>query len=367
MSRSVAVVERAALAHNVRCVRAAVGARPHLCAVVKANGYGHGAVEVARVALDAGASWLGVAHPAEGAVLREAGIDAPVLLLSEPVDDDEVAAVAANGLRCAVYSAEVIDALAGTGARLSVHLKVDTGMRRVGAAPHDVVSLARLVECSPTLELEGLWTHCAVADEPGNAFTAVQLERFAGVVDDLARHGIEVPIRHAANSATCLTQPQEAFELVRPGIALYGVAPAPALDGRVDLRPALTWRSKVSWVKRVAAGEGVSYGHHRRTAHDTVVATVPVGYADGLPRRWALAGGVALIGGRRCPILGVVTMDQVMVDCGPDADVARGDEVVFVGAQGAERIGAGEPAAAIGSIAYELLTGIGPRVARQYV
>lgn len=365
MSRSVAEVDRAAIAHNVAALRSFVPDGTRLCAVVKADGYGHGAVTAAAAALGAGASWLAVAHAAEGAALRRAGIDAPILLLSEPVDADEVASVVANELRATVYSAEAVDALAATGARISVHLKLDTGMRRVGAAPDDAPALARRIGFARTLELEGVCTHCAVADEPDNAFTGEQLARFADAVELLRRHGFEAPIRHAANSATVLCRPDGCHELVRPGIALYGVAPAPALEGRAELRPALRWRSRVALVKRVRAGEGISYGHHHRFTADSVVATVPVGYADGLPRRWGLTGGVVLIGGRRRPIVGAVTMDQVMVDCGPDGDgVCRGDEAVLLGAQGDERISADEIGAAVGTIGYEILTGIGPRVER---
>ncbi len=218
---------------------------------------------------------------------------------------------------------------------------------------------------APTLELEGICTHCAVADEPDNPFTARQLERFAAAVDALARAGVRAPLRHTANSATVLTRPDAAYELVRPGIALYGVPPSPALAGAVPLRPALRWRSAVSHVKRLRAGEGISYGHHHRAPADTVVATVPVGYADGLPRRWGLTGGVVLIGGRRRAILGVVTMDQLMVDCGPDGGgVARGDEVVLIGEQGDDRIAAEELAAAVGTIGYEVLTAVGRRSSR---
>ncbi len=369
VSRSTADISTAAIAHNVAQLQAAAPAAAALCAVVKADGYGHGAEIVGRAALAAGASWLAVAHAAEGAALREAGIDAPILLLSEPVDDAEVDLIVANDLRATVYSDAAIDALAARRHRLPVHLKVDTGMRRVGARPDELVALAARIGRATALELEGLCTHCAVADEPDNAFTELQLARFADAHAMLLRQGIEVPLRHAANSATVLTHPHGCFELIRPGIALYGVAPAPALEGRLDLRPALRWHSAVSHVKRVAAGEGVSYGHHHRTGADTLVATVPVGYADGLPRRWALTGGAVLIGGRRRPVLGVITMDQLLVDCGsgePDgSEVARGDEVVLIGGQGGARVTADEIASATGTIAYEILTGIGPRVARQ--
>lgn len=366
MSRSVAEIDLGAIAHNVAELRHCVGPGPKLCAVVKAGGYGHGAVEVARAALDAGAAWLAVAQGTEGAELRRAGIDAPILLLSEPIDAEEIAQVVANELRVAVYQASTIEALAATGARLALHLKVDTGMRRVGASPDELIGLARRIEAAPQLALEGVWTHCAVADEPDNAFTGTQLARFVDATERLAGAGIEIPMRHAANSATCMTRPEGCFDLVRPGIALYGVDPAPALRGRLDLRPALRWSSRISLVKRVAAGEGVSYGHHHRLAAASVVATVPVGYADGLVRRWSLRGGTALIGGRRRPLIGAVTMDQVLVDCGPEGDVEVGDEVVFIGRQGDEVIGVEELGAATDTIGYEILTRIGPRVARRY-
>lgn len=371
MSRSWVEVDRAALAHNVARL-GALAPQAALCAVVKADGYGHGAVEVARVALAAGAGWLAVAHAAEAAQLRAAGVDAPILLLSEPVDDEELALVIANELRVTVYSDAVIEALAASGATLGLHLKVDTGMRRVGAAPADLPALARRIEGAPRLTLEGLWTHCAVADEPDNPYTGLQLERFDDAVARLRADGIEAPLRHAANSAALLTRPDAHHQLVRPGIALYGVAPSAALAGWGELRPALRWCSTVSHTKVVPAGEAVSYGHHRRTVVDTVVATVPVGYADGLPRRWGLTGGAVLIGGRRRPILGVVTMDQVMVDCGPatvgaSPAVGRGDEVVLIGRQGDAVITADDIAEATDTIAYEILTGIGRRVARHYV
>ncbi len=370
MTRSWVVIDHEALRHNVAVIGRAVGAGPVLCAVVKADGYGHGAVEVARTVLDAGASGLAVAHAHEGAALRMAGIAAPVLLLSEPVDAAELRAVVEHRLQSAVYSEAGVDALAATGAELDVHLKVDTGMRRVGAEPADAVALAERIARSPNLRLLGLWTHCAVADEPDNAFTVVQLGRFAEVADRLRRAGFEVPVLHVGNSAALFAHPGSHQDMVRPGIALYGVAPAPALAshaGVAELRPVLSWYAPVTMVKRVPAGEGVSYGHHRRTDRDTVVATVPVGYADGLPRRWGLRGGAVLVGGRRCPILGVVTMDQVMIDCGPDASVARGDEAVLIGRQGAVEITAVEVAMATDTIAYEILTRIGPRVLRRHV
>jgi alanine racemase len=379
VSRAIAEVDLDAIAANVAALRRRIG--PGLfCAVVKANAYGHGAVAVAGAALAAGADWLAVAHAEEGAELRRAGIEAPVLLLSEPLAD-EVATVAEADLRVTAYSRAGIDRLAATGAPLRVHLKVDTGMHRVGAGPAEVVALARRLAGCSRLTLEALWTHCAVADEPANAFTGEQLGRLDEVWAALDAEGLRPPLRHAANSAAAIAHPASRYDLVRVGIALYGVPPSPALGGLVDLRPALTLRSEVSHVKRVTAGEAISYGHHHRFGADTVVATVPVGYADGVPRRWGLVGGRVLIGGVARPIVGVVTMDQLMVDCGPaspigvsavepgtiDAGTVEvGDEVVLIGRQGDAVLTAEDLAGPLGTIGYEILTGIGPRVRRVY-
>jgi alanine racemase len=239
-------------------------------------------------------------------------------------------------------------------------------MNRVGARPGDALRLAKDIAHRPELDLEAVFTHCAVADEPGNDFTEVQLDRFEAVVDELEAAGLRPRMLHAANSAATLDHPRARYDLVRAGIAVYGIAPAPALAARLDLRPALSLKAEVSMVKRVGAGEGVSYGLRHRFATDAVVATVPIGYADGVPRRLGLAGADVLIGGRRRPMVGVVTMDQLMVDCGDDDSVAVGDEVVLLGAQGGERIPAEEWAEHLGTIAYEVVCGIGPRVPRLY-
>ena len=214
------------------------------------------------------------------------------------------------------------------------------------------------------LELEALWTHCAVADEPDRTFTGEQLDRFDAVVAELARAGIEVPLTHAANSAAAITHPAARRSLVRCGIAVYGVDPSPELAGALPLRPALRLRSEVSFVKRVAAGEGISYGLHHTFDRATTVATVPIGYADGVRRRLGLLHQEVLVGGVRRPIVGVVTMDQLMVDCGDDP-VAVGDEVVLLGRQGDEEVRATEWAAALDTIGYEITCGIGPRVPRR--
>lgn len=334
-----------------------------VCAVVKAGGYGHGAVEVARAALDAGATWLAVAIPAEGVELRQAGIDAPILLLAEFHDCE---ATIRHGLAPTVYSERGIARLAAEAraqgvAGIRVHLKVDTGMHRIGAKPGDAVARAEAVLAAPELELEAVWTHCPVADEPGHPFTQGQAARFAAVLEELRAAGIEPPMVHAANSAATLAHPDLHHDLVRPGIAVYGLDPSPAVSGN-GLRPALSIKARVTHVQVVPGGEAVSYGLRRPMPRDTVVATVPLGYADGVPRGLSDEGAV-LIGGRRRRIAGTVTMDQLMVECGHD-QVAVGDEVVLLGRQGDEEITAQEWADILGTIVYEVTCGISLRVPR---
>ena len=358
-----AEVDLGAVAHNVALL-VEHAAPSEVWAVVKADGYGHGAAPVARAALDAGAGGLAVALVEEAVVLRDAGIDAPLLLLSE-ARPDEFLEVAALDLRAALYTPEGIAAAAAVGRPLRVHLKVDTGMHRVGAQPEDLVALAQAIVAAPTLELEGVWTHCAVADEPDRAVTAEQLARFDDALASLAAEGIEPAVTHAANSAGAIAHPAARRSFVRAGIAVYGIDPSPQLAGALPLRPALRLRSEVTLVKRVAAGEGISYGHHHTFQRDETVATVPVGYADGVRRRLGLLGQEVLIRGRRYPIVGVVTMDQLMVGCGDDA-IEVGDEVVLLGLQGDEEVTAAEWAEALGTIGYEITCAIGPRVPRHW-
>lgn len=361
-------VDLGAVAHNVAALRACV-APAGVCAVVKADGYGHGAVPVARAAIDAGASMLGVALVEEGAKLREAGLEASILLLSEP-PAEEMGDVVAFGLTPTVYTDQGIEAAeraaATAGRSLGVHLKVDTGMHRVGAAPEDALRLARAVVDAPHLELDGLFTHFAVADEPQNPLTAEQQRRFDEVRDRLAAEGIEAGTVHAANSAGAITRPEAHYDLVRSGISVYGLDPAPEVGNPLGLRAALSLTARVSHVKRVAAGEALSYGQRYRLAVDSQVATVPLGYADGVRRSLSERGGEVLIRGRRRPIAGTVTMDQVLVDCGPEGDVECGDEVVLLGAQGDDEVTAEEWAERLDTITYEIVCGFGARLPRTY-
>lgn len=365
-----AEVDLGAIAANVAALAAHV-APARLCAVVKADGYGHGAVEAALAALEGGADVLAVALVAEGAELRAAGIGARILVLSQ-ASCDELDELVAHDLDATVYTDEGVRDLAAAAMAagriddpVRVHLKVDTGMHRVGAQPADAAALAKSIDAEPALALASVFTHCAVADEPDNPFTAVQLERFDAVLAELAAAEIEVPSQHAANTAAAIDHPAARRDLVRVGIGLYGIDPSPALAGRVALVPAMSLHARVSHVKRVAAGEGISYGLRYRPEVETTIATVPLGYADGLPRRLGELGGEVLVGGRSCPIAGSVTMDQILVDCG-DAPVEVGDEVVLIGRQGDLEVRAADWAERLGTIAYEVVCGVSPRVPRRY-
>lgn len=338
-----------------------------LCAVVKADAYGHGAIPVARTAVESGASTLAVALVDEGRQLREAGIDAPILILSEP-RPFEFAEVVELQLIPTVYQGEGLAAAAAAAAQqqLPVHLKVDTGMTRVGAPPAEVMMLADAIAERDTLELAGVWTHCAVADEPENPFTAYQIEQFNHLLSRLRLAGHHDFSRHLANSAVAMAHPEGRFDLVRCGIAIYGIPPSPAMADCQPLQPAMTLRTEVSMVKTIAAGTPVSYGHRYTAPADTQLATIPIGYADGWTRRLGVCGGEVLIGGRRCPIAGVVTMDQTMVDCGLDHPVATGDEVILLGRQGNEEITASDIAERLDTVAYEIVCNLGRRVSLRY-
>jgi alanine racemase len=360
---TVVEVDLDAVRHNVRVLKPPVA---ELLAVVKGDGYGHGEVPVARAALEAGASRLGVALVEEGLQLRDNGISAPIQVLSEFPPGSEREALAA-GLTPSVYTPEGLAGLAEAAEALDrpvgVHLKLDTGMHRVGLwPPAEAPAFARKILRSGLL-LEGLWTHFAAAEDDREA-TRAQLRLLLDARDALARGGFEPALVHAANSAATIGLPETHLDLVRPGVALYGLDPGNGLGPGAGLRPALTWRSSVSMVKRLPAGERVSYGWRYELERDATVATVPVGYEDGYRRE---LGGHAdvLIGGRRRRVAGVVTMDQLVVDCG-DADVAPGDEVVLVGGQGDERITAEELAGHTRTIGYEVVTSIGARVPREY-
>jgi alanine racemase len=377
-----AEIDVGAVRHNAGLLRK-IAAPAALCAVVKADAYGHGAVAVARAALDGGATWLAVATPDEGVELRDGGVLAPVLVLSEP-PAEAMADVVAHGLTPAVYSRPGVSALAeasaGAGTVTDVHVKVDTGMHRVGAGRDDLLGIVAAVAGAPSLRFAALWTHFPVADgvdREDRTFTEAQIAALGEARDALVSAGYPPPLLHAANSAGALAYPGSRLDVVRCGIALYGVCPFPVLDavaagvvaatGADGLRPVLSLRSKVTLVRRLDAGERPSYGRLHALGERSTVATVPLGYADGIPRRYFTRGGTVLVGGRRRPLAGMVTMDQIVVECGSAEDNAVGDDVVLIGGQGAESLTAAEWADVLGTIAHEVFCGIGPRVPRVVV
>jgi alanine racemase len=354
-------VDLDAVRHNVRVLTPPTAA---LMAVVKANGYGHGDVEVARAAVEAGAAWLGVALAEEGLRLREADIEAPILVLSELPPGAEAGALAAD-LTPTLYTAEGLARLAeaAAGRSVGVHVKVDTGMHRVGVYPPEGTAAFLDRVAAAGLRLEGLFTHFATAGEDA-LMVDEQLALFLKIVEDVRAAGHTPPLLHAANTAGTILHPDAHLDLVRAGIGIYGLLPEPGVGQDLSLRPALTWRSAVSMVKRLPAGERTSYGQRYRLERDAWVATVPVGYADGYPRLLSSRADV-LIGGRRCRVAGNVTMDQLIVDCG-EMEPAPGQEVVLLGRQDGEEVSAEELAGLADSIAYEIVTGIGERVPREY-
>lgn len=369
LATTVATTRLDHIAANLAGVRARVGERLVLAAV-KGNAYGHGAVEVARlIEATASADWLGVATADEAVALREAGVRLPVLKLSHALDDAQVAACVERDVDLTVVDAAGIDraarVAAGLGRVASVHLKVDTGMRRIGCEPGDAPALARRADAAG-LRLRGLFSHLPVSDtEAGRAFTDTQIARFAAVADAVTAARGRVEIVHLANSGAVLMHPGAWFDLVRPGIMIYGSTPDPTTPQTVPLLPALEWTTRVSFVKRVTAGETVGYGRTWAPARDTIIATIPVGYGDGFSRLLSSRGRV-LIGGVSFPIVGRICMDQTMIDVGPDAAVAVGDTVTLVGRQGAEQITVAEIAALMGTIPYEVTCLITGRVGRAF-
>lgn len=375
-------IDLQAIGHNVAQARAlAPGAQ--VLVAVKANAYGHGAVEVARqLAADSLADWFGVATVPEGIELRTAGITQPILKFSPALGVDELGAALANRISLTVHDPDTIDAAAAVAQqasrRLGVHLAIDTGMRRIGCEPAAAVELAERIAGRPMLGFEGIFTHLPISDSPaGDEFTSDQLGRFLAVVDQIQQQriadGLEpVPLVHAANSGAVLTHELGGTNMVRPGIMAYGYYPdANATPRTVELRQAVRWKSVVSHVKRIRQGETVGYGRSWTAPTDRWIATVPIGYADGYSRMNSNRGRM-LVGGRSFPIAGRVCMDQTMLDLGPVIDDAPapakvGDEVVVLGAQGAEFISTDELAAVAGTISYEVTCLITPRVTRSYL
>jgi alanine racemase len=335
-------------------------------AVVKANGYGHGAIPVAEAALRGGAAWCGVARAEEAIELRRGGLGCPILLLGR-AQAEALPELIAAGVSLTVWSREQVDEIAATarglGRRARLHLKVDTGMSRLGLAPAETLELARAVAATGGVTQEGVFTHFACADDPNSAVTGDQERQLRELAAAMTAAGLRPGLMHAANSAATLTRPSSRLDLVRVGIALYGLEPAPTCSLPSDLRPALGWRSVLTQVKSLPPGRGVSYSHAYTTSGRERIGTVAVGYGDGLRR---IDGNVVLVGGRRVPVVGRVCMDQVLVRLDEVPKAREGDEVVLIGSQAAERLRAEELAQIWGTISYEVVCGITARVPRIY-
>lgn len=367
-------VDLEAIRHNLRGIRAAVGPDRKVLMAVKANAYGHGAVPVSRAVQGSGlVDWFGVATVPEGLELRRGGIDAPILKLSHAFDEELDAALTAE-LTLTVVSEHTVRMAEAAAARVGggpapVHLKVETGMGRIGVAPAQAPGVADFIErrC-PHLRLQGVFTHFPASDTPEqNDFTTAQIALFDAVVQQI-QEAISRPIElvHAANSGGLLAHPSSWHTMVRPGIMTYGYYPDEATPRTIDLRPALTWATRVSFLKRVQAGDSVGYGRTWAPSHPTWIATMPVGYADGYDRHLSNRGTV-LIGGRAYPVVGRVCMDQAMVDVGPDPHVQVGDEVILLGRSGAQSYTAHDMALALETISYEITCSLAPRVRRLYI
>lgn len=334
-------------------------------AVVKADGYGHGAVEVSLAALSSGATCLGVALPEEGLQLRDAGVDVPVLVLGL-IQPEEAYKTIDSGLEQAVSTVELADALdqeaRKTSTHIKVHIKVDTGMGRIGVSPQDALELVRTISRFKNLDLTGIFSHFPSADETDKTFTKRQIGIFNDLVQGIEDAGFRIPKRHMANSAAILDLPESYLDLVRPGIMIYGLYPSMEVSRSIKLKPAMTLKTDVIYVKSVPAGTPISYGRTFCVDRKAVVATLPVGYADGYYRLLSNQGSV-LIRGRRVPLIGRVCMDMCMIDVTGIKDVRPGEEVVLFG----ENPPVDEIARKIGTINYEVVCAVGKRVPRIYV
>jgi alanine racemase len=364
-----AEVHTGLISHNVAIV-AQRTAPVQVWAVVKANGYGHGAIQVANAALAGGATGLCVAIVDEGIALRRAGITAPILLLSEQPSElaDLIVGYQLTPTVTTTRGAAVLAASASAADQtIKIHIKVDTGMHRVGVAPNETMSLASFISSYDSLTIEGVYTHFAVADDPSHPANEAQLSAFNTVLEDLSSRGINPPLVHAANSAAALSNESSRFTMVRLGIAMYGLRPgAGVADLCAGLIPAMSLKARVSAVRWVEAGEAVSYGLVRPLTKGSLIATVPIGYADGVPRALGRTNVQVLLNGVPRTIAGTITMDQLMIDCESDSSVMVGDEVVLIGKQGEHSVTADDWAEALGTIGYEIVCGISPRIFRRY-
>jgi len=366
-----AEIDLGAVAHNIREIRKKIGQKVRILGVVKANAYGHGALPVSRAILKAGADGLGVAGLDEALELREAGLEAPILIFGSSLPE-EAEAIVKHNLTATVCREEFAAALAdrqrerSPQRKVKVHINVDTGMGRVGIDCEEAAGFIRKLGEKKSLEIEGLYTHFPSADEEDKTFSLVQIERFQEVIGRLAREGIEIPLKHMANSAAILNLPESYCNLVRPGLLIYGLYPSLAMKKSLDLRPALSLKTRIVYLKKTPAGRPLSYGRTYITGKETVIATIPLGYGDGYSRSLSNKGEV-LVRGKRAPVRGRICMDQTLVEVGHIPGVKVGDEVLLIGKQEEEEISVEEIAARIGTVPHEIVSRLGKRVPRVYV
>ncbi|HET7392481.1 MAG TPA: alanine racemase [Candidatus Binatia bacterium] len=363
---TVCYIDHESLRWNFRQIRSLLGSQVKILSMVKANGYGHGAPAVARTLAAEGSNAFGVAILEEAIELRRHGITVPILVLTG-VYLDQLELFLEHDLMPVVHDAELLQrldaAVARLGRSIDVHLKIDTGMGRLGFPAGECDSWLPQIKKLKALRVEGIFSHFSHAESVEGQYTRKQLKIFHHLVQRLATEGIAPPLVHLANSAATITLPEAYFNMVRPGLMLYGVYPSPEMAARISLKPVLSWKTRILQLKKVPSNTSISYGQTFITKRDSLIATLPIGYADGYPRLLSNRGQ-ALVGGKRAPVAGRVCMDLTMLDVTDIAKIHQGDEVVLLGTQETETISADEMASWANTISYEILTSIGARIPR---
>lgn len=362
-------IDLAALTHNVRQIQGLLAPTTAIMAVVKADAYGHGAIDIARTVIAAGVQWLAVATVTEGIEMRDAGIVAPILILGAVNTDVQVHAIVKWDLHptiCSIAQATVISKAVASlepQVSLNVHLKLDTGMSRLGTDWQQAVAFYRDVAALPYLQIASLYSHLATADELDPTVMEMQIDRFDRAIAAIGAAGYPCPMLHLANSAGVLVGDRLHYQLVRPGLILYGLCPTPHLESAIDLQPVLSVRARITQVKQICAGTGVSYGYRFIADRDMQIAIVEIGYADGIPRR--LSDRMqAIVRGQLVPQIGAITMDRIILDVSQIPDLQVGEIVTILGADGNVRISADDWATALGTISWEILCGFKHRLPR---
>jgi alanine racemase len=367
MQATIAEIDLSAFKFNIEQIKKRV-APAKIMAIVKANGYGHGAVPLAHASIQAGAEYLAVALVEEGIELRENGITAPILVFSG-LQEEQIDQFLDYDLEMTVYTEsmarQISDRAQWWSQPARIHVKVDTGMGRVGVVPENSVELIQKIRQLSDIEIVGLYTHFATSDEKDKTYANFQLNRFKKVIAELEKKGINIPLKHAANSGAILDMPDTFFDMVRPGIMTYGWYPTDETSESVPVKPVMTFKTRVLYIKKIQSGESVSYGRKFIAARPTLVATLSVGYADGYNRLLSNRGEV-LIRGKKFPVIGRVCMDLIHVDLGNDNEIQVGDEVVLFGSQGGAKVSVNEICQKLDTIPYEVCCWISDRVVRVY-